>query len=215
MMQDQDEKHVSLREMAQRSVEISFEHFDRPNADIVPELTWRAGYEDRPLGLMALAVDLDTDDQKQAIADLMACHLAAQQAIEATFAHTIWAIEAESIEEWEALGCPAPADFAGHIEQIFLYHFSPDGEALYRATITRYPDKPPELGEWKLEEHGRAVGLFRTCIRSGVLLGSKMPDAMAATFRKDMDDRGPDEVLAEMVASYSAARRMAKKEAGL
>jgi hypothetical protein len=208
-----EEKHVSLREMAQRSVELSFDKFDEPDDDIIPELCWRCGYEDKSLGLMALAVDLGVAAERRVITDMMMCHLATQQASEATFANTIWAIEEEDLEDWAAKGKPAPADYERHTEQIFLLHVSPDGEALYRAPITRYPDKPPTLGAWKLEENGRAVGIFRDCLYTGVFMGRNIPDEMAAGLRRDIDKYGPDEVMAGMIRAYRNAEQIAKAQA--
>jgi hypothetical protein len=208
-----EEKHVSLREMAQRSVELSFDQFGEPDDDIIPELSWRCGYGEKSLGMMVLAVDLGVSAERRVITDMMTCHLATQQASEATFAHTIWAIEEENLEDWAAKGKPAPADYEGHTEQIFLLHVSPDGEALYRAPITRYPDKPPTLGAWKLEENGRAVGPFRDCIYNGIVLGRNIPDEMAAKLRRDIDKYGSDEVMAGMIRAYRNAEQIAKAQA--
>jgi hypothetical protein len=209
-MTEEEQPHTSLVEMAKRSVEISFEGFDEPDDDITPEVTWRQGYGDKGLGMMVLAVNWDTADEKLAITQMIMCNLGVQQAVEATMAHTIWAVAEDQVDAWVEAGRPAPADFPGHHEEIFLFHASPDGEGLHRARITRYPDKPPTLGKWTtVENDGRVVGIFRDAIANGVRMGRSIPDDLAQRMRDDMDRLGSETVLAGMIRSFRAAQEIA------
>jgi hypothetical protein len=94
---------------------------------------------------------------------------------------------------------------------MFLFHVTPDGEGLHRARITRYDDKPPTLGEWKYQESGRVVGIFRNALVRGVHMGSTIPDELAESIRQKMETEGAEKTLAGMIQSLRLAEKIAEK----
>jgi hypothetical protein len=200
-----EEPHTSLIQMAKGSVELSFDGLTGSNQDVKPEMTWRTGYDDS-LGIMVVDVDADTPEELRALGELMLATLIIQQAREATFAHATWSVDEADMDAWIAEGRPSPAEFSRRVEEIFMFHVTPDGEALHRARVTRYDDKPPTMGKWKLDDGGgQVVGQFRQSVVYGVRLGRKIPPALAEGLRNQMETHGPEKVLAAMIQSYRMA----------
>lgn len=203
------EERASLIGMAKESARLSFEYMDTPGEDPIPEMGWRG--KDDQLGVMAFAVDFDSPNEKNAIFDMMTCHLAIEQAQEATFFSTVWEVRGEQVEQWKAEGKPAPSDFSGRSEAILLLHVTPDVEAVWHAPITRYADKPPTLGAWAHVER-RFTGRMRDAIYIGVRMGSAIPGGLAQSLREQMNKDGPEKTMAMMIRAFRTARQMAEVE---
>lgn len=210
-MTDEVEKRVSLIQMAKGSVESSFNDYTEPDADIMPELVWRS--KDNQLGVMVFAIPLDSDEDKALHADMMTCHLIMQQALEVSYCITILAVTGGNFAEWEAAGRPNLENFPGRTESVLLLHYTRDGETTWRADIIRYPEKPPTLGEWQDMGGGVLSGRFSSALLMGLKLGAKIPDGMAESYRRRMDEQGGEEVMGEVIRGLRTARMLAKAEA--
>jgi hypothetical protein len=208
---DEATERLPLIQVAKQSAEVQVKNFDQPGEDIINEMMCQDAKGQ--MSIMALMVDMSTNQERILTANMMTCQLAVLQAVQATFCFTVWSIPPEAEDQWVADGRPAPADFPGHAEEIFIFHVSRDGEALHRALLTRHEDGiTASLGEWREQDEGHVVGMFRQALYLGIHLGSNIPDEMAQDLRKQMDEEGAEKTLAMMIGGLRNAIDMASRK---
>jgi hypothetical protein len=150
-----------------------------PDGDSLPTLLYRNG--DDAWTVMGLAVDMDND-----IAMLMTASLVLDEATEAFYSSFVWSVCQDRSSDTDADGRyhgPMPSQHPDRIEQAMIAHYTPDGMALYFATVTRCTDAPPVLGEWTADTFTKVTGRVARSIEGGLRMSAQLPDEMRSVFR--------------------------------
>jgi len=95
---------------------------------------------------------------------------------------TVWVAPASSSLDRNLKASQSP----DRTEQVMLVHRCPDGQTMYAAELTRYPDRRPDLGEWT-ELGGGMGGRFGDAIELGMAMARSVPEIPGLA---DMVERG-------------------------
>jgi hypothetical protein len=161
-----------------------------PEEDILPVLLWVGPYG---MGIMPM-LEMGDGEQKDQLAAMMTSSLACSRAVQAVMITTSWMVAApppDSDEEKEArkgkgfvdiMGC-MPSEHPDRMECVTAMHATlEDGkDSMSHAVVTRYPDKPPTLGEWQGRTEtmqSKIGGRFGDAIHLGMKIATDMPPEM-------------------------------------
>lgn len=156
-----------------------------PEEDILPVLLWVGPYG---MGIMPL-LEMGDDDAKDAIAAMMTTVIATGRAAQAVLITTSWMVSAPRDEDgkpkksaMDAMGGVMPSQHPDRIEAVTAMYASLAGtDSMSHAVLTRYPDKPPTMGEWEgIDEpmSAKIGGRFGDAIHMGMDLATQMPPEM-------------------------------------
>jgi hypothetical protein len=125
-----------------------------PEDDILPVLMWLGPYG---MGVMPM-LQMEDDEAKDDLAEMMTTSLACSRATEALMITCSWMVKAQGEKgekpttksAMDILGCQ-PSQHPDRVEVVTAMYMTSEKkrESMSSAVITRYPDKPPELGEWE------------------------------------------------------------------
>jgi hypothetical protein len=169
-----------LLDTAKAHVVDALADLEGPDDDIMPHFLWLGPYG---MGLMPLYMMTD-DDSKDQIASAMTASLVVGRATEAVFVSTSWAVvvDRDSIDDLELQRLKhgevkqRPSEHPDRVEIVMLMHSTGEGTAMIHANVTRYPDKPPTLGDWEGGELAeRASGRFGKAVSLGLRFVREMP----------------------------------------
>jgi len=153
------------------------ESLKEPDDDILPVLMWIGPYG---MGVMPM-LDMADDDAKDALAEMMTTSLACSRATEALMITCSWMVTAKSKDGDPTILNVMPSQHPDRVECITAMHMTGDKkhESMSSAVITRYPDKPPELGEWDTnlsdDDEFQIGGRFGDAIHMGFTFVNGMP----------------------------------------
>jgi hypothetical protein len=179
-----DEEQPSLMQHAMDRARESVAELEDPEDDILPILMWQGPYG---IGLMPIT-EMADDAQKDQLAEMMTTVLAVSRATEAVMQTTGWTVKVAAPDGKlppRALE-PPPSQHPDRIECItVMHHTAEKRDSMRSAVITRYPDKPPELGDWGLmglpdsEEPIQIGGRFGDAVHRGFEFSEMMPQELA------------------------------------
>lgn len=180
----------SVLEEAKKSVERQAAGWTDHTGDVFAEVVYRAA--DGGLGVIGLAVDMNSDVEKEYVALMMFATLAMERATECSFISSAWSIGPESAAAYEAAGRPGLANFPGRKEVANVMYMGPDGESMHSIEIFREDGsgKPPTLGTWQ-DEFGRPGqpfklgGRFPDAAKRGIKAGKMLPPEMIEYIEKE------------------------------
>lgn len=175
--------------------------WDNPRDDITPQLVFRD--RDGGIGVMMLLIDMDSEVEKDYVADMMTATLACSGASEACFLSSAWVSGKQKLDKPMVM----PRDDPDRIEAAIMVHHSPDGEAMHQAVIHRTDDKPPTLAEWVMLVGDRRLGgRFANAVHRGLQIGSELPPEMVG-FIKSKEAAGEQE---DVVKIFMRAMKKAR-----
>jgi hypothetical protein len=174
----------SLLDAAKAHVRKAFADLEGPDDDIMPHFLWLGPHG---LGLMPLYMMSD-DAAKDEIAAAMTASLAVSRATEAMLVSSSWvvAVDPATVDDKLELqrmkhGFPKqrPSEHPDRMEMVALVHSTRAGSRMTHALLTRYPDKPPTLGEWETGELSKLeAGRFDRAAALGLRFVREMPPEM-------------------------------------
>ena len=152
------------------------ESLKEPDDDILPVLMWIGPYG---MGVMPL-LDMTDDEAKDGLGEMMTTMLAVSRATEAVLITCSWMVMAKNKEEYDAMDV-MPRDHPDRVEIISAMYAAaiPDTDSMSSGRITRHPDKPPELGEWKTDMGDMRIGgRFGDAMHMGLDFAKDMPEEL-------------------------------------
>ena len=166
--------------------------------DFMPFLTYNGIAQGEPSsGYVGL--QMPENEQRNDIADVMMAILAIYRATEAVFASVTWAVKTATADELDVM----PSEHPDRVEQVFMIHVTPDGDAIHSARVTRVQGRV-QLGDWEaIEGLQRVGGRFADAIHNGITMGAQLPPEMI-TF---IDARVADDQVEELVGPFLRAMR--------
>ena len=150
-----------------------------PDSDALPTLLYRDADDNRYV--LGLAVDMNDDTAR-----LMTASLLVDEATEAIYSGFVWSVIQDRGPDTDpdaGYQGPMPSEHPDRIEQAMIAHYTPDGVAMYFASVTRSPDAPPVLGEWVTDNFTKISGRIASSIEIGLTMSANMPDEMRSVFR--------------------------------
>jgi hypothetical protein len=161
-----------------------FEGLTEPDEDIMPVMLWVGPHGP---GLMPM-IPMDDEHAKDNVATWMTATLAVAQATECVSINTAYMAMVPKDDpdvNFEAATVTTPVrERPDSTEQVVLMCMSRRGKGggMIFAPVTRYPDRPPTLGEWTemISEVGPGMsGRFGEAMALGLQIVREMPPDMA------------------------------------
>jgi hypothetical protein len=182
---------ADLIEHAKEKSRESCEELTGPEDDVMPILLFLGP---RGLGVMPLGTVMADEDSKEEGALWMTASLAVARAEQAVMVTTAWMVTRErddpnlDAENARMLNGPV-SEQPDRTEHITLMCSDIERDQMIHAPITRYPDKPPTLGEWVDEDYAdRLGGRFGDAINLGLKIAKEMPPEMAEIVDEGWED---------------------------
>lgn len=194
---------VDLIEHAKSKSRECCEQLIGPDDDIMPIMLFLGPYG---IGFMPLGDIMQGDDAKDEGALRMTASLTVSRAVEAVMVTTAYmanlAKDDERVHiETDTVDVPI-REMPERTEAVVLMCSNGERDSMIYAPITRYPDKPPTMGEWIDEagDAGRMGGRFGKSINLGLKMSREMPSEMAEIVDEGWREGAADQLIERFIA---------------
>ena len=215
------EPEFDLIEYAKEKARDNAESLDGPEDDILPIMLWVGPHG---IGFMPLHEGMRSDKTKEAIAPVMTATLAVSRATAVVMTTTAWMVVAPRVEvgdPFKDVEFPL-SENPDRSEHVVLMCVKEGKDILTSAPVTRYPDRPPTLGEWdskplgiKDGDNARAGGRFGDAMHLGIDFANNMPPELIDIIEEGWRDGTQDDLIGRFLKVYAETRGMPQTPAGV